>query len=120
MATYKDVSRDRVREILREARDKMNDNGKHWIRGDYFKRIRGRGNCYCSIGAIHSVTRKKHEREAAYLALCERGVGSSTRNSYGTINPYTAESNIIRWNDNFNRTWSDVNKAFRKAVRNLR
>lgn len=121
---------------LDEAREKMNNGGKHWIRG-YLRRVvlkghkpGGRGlaskkealkyhgvkpkECeygFCSVGGLNAVKAPT----LSYKALAD------TINSKGRhLGKGSANNSIITWNDAYERKWGDVSRAFRKAARNLR
>lgn len=99
-----------VADVLEKAREKMNDEGVHWIKGAYRKFFKGRGQCYCSSGAIRSITRSNVLRDQAFGALA-KGLPQGGKH---------AENKIIRWNDSEVRTWKDVDNRFRKTVERLR
>ena len=114
------VPRARVREILRSARDKMNDEGKHWIKGR-LSRKKAVGMCYCSLGAINAVTPDRNERRAAKEALVALGLERSLPSiEHSGRRRSEVEAIVYTFNDSQRTSWRDVDRVFRKAVRALR
>lgn len=113
------VPRARTREILREARKKMNDGGVHWIKSR-LSRKKKVGMCYCSIGAIFATTKDRDERAAAIRCLVEKGLEEEPTKSWYSRENYLGRTQVESWNDSHFTTWDDVNKTFRKAIRALR
>jgi hypothetical protein len=87
--TVNGISYKRVAEILRSARDLMNNNGRHWVKGEEMvdafrvnpvthKIDRSRLGAttgdpeeyaYCSIGAVRAIVENDYEYEAALFEL---------------------------------------------------
>lgn len=105
----KTVSDKRVAEILRAARDKMNNKGKHWTQFKFKEKIDGEF-CYCSVGGINAVTNDNKERNAAYIALADQIC-------YRKLCARDSKNVIMYWNDHRDRTWDHVKEAFTKAAR---
>ena len=107
------------RDVLLRARDKMNDSGRHWVKGFYKTFTKGKVEgeaCYCAVGAIKASTRNKLLRESAYEDLIMfGGINSQLFSSVFHDN----ERKIINWNDDWNRTWEEIDSAFRKAAKDL-
>jgi hypothetical protein len=118
------VSPERVREILTEARNKMNDEGAHWIKGR-LSRKKKVGMCYCALGAINAATKDNEERLAAKDALIRFGLGrtphiSSSAFARKGVMKRVLEPIIYTFNDSVTTSWNDVDAAFRKAVRGIK
>jgi hypothetical protein len=118
--------RKRLYQILREARDKINNGGEHWIKGALRSR-RYNGYAYCSVGAINNVEgiTAQERRDALYI-LGLKGL-ELTPNEYNLVKYDKSErawapflSAIMRFNDRVDTKWDDVNRAFRKAIRSVR
>lgn len=121
---------DEVGDLLREARELMNDSGAHWTQGFYESPIVEDGlivgHKYCSLGAIRKLTDKEGRgdgyvlRRAAVIAL-----GNDER-----IDPYMtpgqlgdydlAWSRVLHWNDAPERTWEEVEQVFRETEERVR
>lgn len=118
--------RKRLYAILRDARNNINDNGKHWIKGA-LRRKRKDGYAYCSVGAINAVEgiTAQERRDALYI-LGLKGLELKP-DKYNTVK-YKYEGHhwapfanaIKRFNDSVGTEWDDVNRVFRKAIRSLR
>lgn len=127
--------RKRLYAILREAREKINDNGAHWIKGALKRKLRKKEYegeyAYCSIGALNAVEgiTAQEKRDAAYI-LGTKGLELNPKwdwRGYGGLSKRPGERNwlpfkdhIISFNDRYSTTWKDVDKAFRKAIRSVR
>ena len=105
-----------VADALLAARELMNDGGNHWIKGkirlpQLFKRKNGlqTETCYCSIGAIQAATKGNRALRLRCYAALNKAIGRPGNAGYiGTI---------LSWNDNYERTWSEVSRAFRRAAK---
>lgn len=124
----------RAIEILNEAREKMNDKGRHWIKGRFRGKNKKGEDSFCSIGALRSVSRKTKARKVATIALAElidpkrmearREVlenfhGKKEGREIESALYNEAESIIIRYNDGYRTRWSGVSSKFKKAAKTL-
>jgi len=90
------VSRERTAQIIREARDLMNADGKHWIQGDEKQQLYDvlkdsyipNEYAYCSVGAIKEVAKTEEEMIAAYYVLNKNGLGTWPEIDETFINEY--------------------------------
>lgn len=109
-----------------EARDKMNNRGKHWLRGAFRStNPKTREVSFCSVGAIREVGDKRINPKLyhyIFLALPDE-YRRIYRWNYGqravVEKPTNSEkmNAIIRFNDSHTQTWGGVSKLFRKAAR---
>lgn len=120
----------RAIEILNEARERMNDKGRHWIKWHYRAKKDGE-QAYCSVGALMATSRKTKARMVATIALADEiapGRMEDARHSLVNIGsePYVrnclyqeAKSVIIIYNDDYHTRWSGVSSKFKKAAKTL-
>jgi hypothetical protein len=104
---------EKVAKCLLDARELMNNGGKHWTRGAFKRRLDKDEYAYCSIGAIRAVTTSKDQkiRNEAYRQLATMiYAGPETRNVR------VAQGRIVQWND-MKATWGDVSRTFRQAAK---
>jgi hypothetical protein len=80
------VTKKRVREILIESRNLMNDGGKHWIKSRLSRKRTNGEVSYCSVGSIFAVTDNVEEREAAIKVLAQKGLGNGQTISVKVLN----------------------------------
>jgi hypothetical protein len=113
------VTRKRVKEILVEARQKINDNGAHWTQGRLTRKKKDGSHAYCAVGAIFATTTDRDERAAALRALVEKGLDETPR-IYGNYsrNDFAGRTQIEAINDL--RGYDFVRKMFNTTVRKLR
>ena len=108
-----------IADLLRQARDLMNDQGKHWIKGQSatLKAInfgQPEYDKFCSIGAIRYVlTGNPFDNDNAdenYLVDC----------LVAQINlpgkDYEGSDKVILWNDSTDREWGEIYEAFTNAA----
>ncbi len=114
--TKKEISR-----ILREARDLMNDGGKHWIKGKLSRTSKGEKS-YCAIGAVCTVvgvrrsqTRISKEARPALLALAEEIWDDRAARGH-SVWRYTDDYNILSTIYG-STTWKDIKRVFTKAAK---
>lgn len=123
-------------EFLLAAREKMNDDGAHWIKGSFIRVIYGTGTCYCSVGAMQATGRGKVADEAYFALATSIQPGWAKEASldmddnpriYGLDNTAkrhasmrdAAKDIIIGWNDAHGRLWRDVDRKFRAVAKRL-
>lgn len=113
-----------------EAREKMNNRGKHWLRGALRRTDpKTKEVSFCSVGAIQEVNKGQGRRfnpklyHYVHEALPERYKAKPReyyRNGSFVRKPATASDKmnaIIRYNDAYANTWGNVSKLFRKAAK---
>lgn len=121
------VKTDMVVDMLKNARDLMNDSGRHWIKGEYYGHKKGE-QAYCSVGALRkSGSRRPAAYRSSIIALATvidpDRMKSSREHALKhslDVNRHlasVAESIIVNWNDHPNRRWLDVDRKFRKAIK---
>lgn len=105
-----------------EARAKMNNGGRHWIRGAFKRKDPSTEEyAFCSVGAVREAVRGRSRElsPSVYRAINEalpkeyRAVGRNGREP--GVN--ACISAIIGFNDHWGRTWGDISRVFRKAAR---
>lgn len=116
---------------LREALRLMNDNGAHWIKGEYAEDIEYDENgdsvevAYCSLGAIRYVTGTdlwtgSNESNVVAFALADALPPVEFPPEYAAMTPEQgAFDKIVTWNDDEDREWNEVVEAFTKAADQL-
>lgn len=123
------MTKKEIAEKLREALALMNDNGAHWVKGEYQEALEYDDFDYpiefgyCSLGAIRAVTETSvedvsEESNALALALAEvlppidvPGGIAFDKNPEGR-----AFDKIVSWNDDDDREWNDVVAKFNEAA----
>jgi len=125
------ISANVVADALAKARDLMNDKGKHWTKGTSRKPIRvWRGEiveyAYYSSGALTESTDDWGQIHPNPVRL-EAIVALSQNPQIAAIDvlkysdPYEeALAKIITWNDDPDRTWDEIDTAFRETEERLR
>lgn len=121
--------------LIALARKKMNNNGKHWVKGTYHRMrviVKGKPaeSCYCMVGGLNAAGRELTEgRVKGDLALAKKMVASTikgeevsavTWNSHMRWGQLCATSIIINKNDSYKTTWQDVNTILKDAAAALR
>lgn len=117
-----------IEAAILEARQHMNDRGKHWIKGALHRKVKGGApgeQAHCSVGAINLVARHTDGVKRGDLI---RAVAAALppdyrpKPSYGRKVPTVreCESAIIRYNDSYHSKWGDISRLFRKAARAVR
>jgi len=120
----KDISR-----ILRQARDLMNQGGKHWTRG---KLRKGRKEpMFCSVGALNAVLGRPNTDKSGYkvdndnravvYALANEIRRTERRppfKEFNERNDTDAMTIIWNYNDKHYRTWADIQGVFTRAAKN--
>ena len=115
-----------VADKILEAREKMNNRGKHWLRGAFrSKNPKTQEVSFCAVGACREVGNKRINPKLyhyLFLALPE-DYRRISRWHYGQRQDVEKPTNgekmnaIIRFNDSHKQTWGGVSKLFRKAAR---
>lgn len=118
-----------VAELIREARELMNNSGKHWVKGEFTRIVDGGEIGYCSMGALNQVFYSKEEtddqvggwaRRDAILALAEDEAIAAVHYSGNSRNQHSiAEWQVITYNDGEDRTWPEVEAAFKRTEERL-
>lgn len=106
-----------VAKVLLNARELMNNRGKHWIKWEFRRKNKNGELCYCSIGAIRAAApgdKNKRLRAAAFRALAQL-----IDPNYADGTKTAAQSVIMSFNDSDSTKWGDVSKLFRKAARSV-
>jgi hypothetical protein len=110
----KDLRKD-VRDALRAARDLMNNNGEHWMKGDYKARIMvptGKTDWddrpilqrlegafqWCAVGGIQEVAKVHAVEEYALIVLVERGLPPAQVKKYVSGCARSLRIAIEEWN----------------------
>lgn len=106
-------------EFLRECLKKMNNGGKHWIKGAYSQLDDGETR-YCSVGAMKACNKFPSIPFAVYWDAQEelaRVIKKKFRNRvrHEEENP----SIIIAFNDHIDTVWEDICNVFKEAIKNL-
>ena len=119
------VDRKAARMLIR-ARRLLNDGGKHWIKGNFKRDIKPGVVGYCSVGALLHVRDSKpdlsdpdaYERAMRMLAdtVFETYAEEAAVEDAYDVNEEDSETIITTWNDQGNRTWNDIDEAFRKSA----
>ena len=131
------ASKKKRRKVLIKARDLMNDGGKHWMQGEFEKQFYVTGQIdvetsYCSVGAINKASvgdsypelnpsilsflkkRKRKLSDQVCRDLFELGGLKIFRKQ-----KYVNKNSVVDWNDHHKTTWSEVDAAFAKAIKEL-
>lgn len=116
-------------EALRQARELMNDSGKHWYQGDWYEILDDGTTAYCAVGALRQVTGSTNNpvlwRALEFLGTDEE-IRVYNREVHGYDNvaegyPKIAEQDaVINYNDEPERTWEEISSAFERAEKKLR
>jgi hypothetical protein len=116
---------------LDKARELMNDNGRHWIKGQLSGKKNGEV-AYCSLGGIDRASKRNSKaNHLAKVLLAEIITGEerpSKREPYPNQTELTsmyrdrtwAQNKIWRYNDSPNTRWSGVSTRFKKAAKKAR
>jgi hypothetical protein len=138
--------RENVANILRHAREAMNDSGAHWTQGTFEKYLNDDTGerAFCSIGAVDHITNQgvrpyatdeewemaSEIKSAVIFALAEdemlAGIDLSDLEKadyYGgevEKERYLNEVRVIRFNDKNDTTWEDVEALFKRAEERVR
>lgn len=121
-------------DLLRDARELMNDTGRHWVQGSFQRPVHGDDGTveygYCSYGAIGHVTdgRPIEQLYAVRTALCvELGKDEAIANTpldseleASQDEEGNAYSRLVTFNDTEGRRWEEVEGAFRRTEDRLR
>lgn len=129
-------TKEQVADLLKNARELMNNSGAHWIKGAYSTRIRADysggepvfEHAYCSMGAIRHLTDEEGDQKIRWEATKALGeveaikaIPMTEADAYDIADRYeVAFTRIVRWNDADERTWADVDAAFREAEKRVR
>lgn len=116
---------------LREARELMNDSGKHWHKGNWDVDLDDGSKAYCSAGALRKVTgfRPSVDEYDGTIGLALAALAADPevneyvleRIEYNELSPETSDlDRVINWNDDVARTWEDISAAFERAEQRLR
>ena len=114
-------------QLLDEAVALMNDEGQHWTKGTWSRHYGEEDASYCSAGAL---------REAAFGDIAMPS-GVTLDAPYGValkalanvvdsekiptpVSLVDHEDRVIYWNDDPDRSWLSVTKAFKAAAAQLR
>ena len=110
-----------IADLLRQARDLMNDQGKHWIQGQSAT-LRGfddgqpQYERFCSIGAIRYVLTgdpfNDGNADENYLVQCL----DAQITLPGARGDYQGSDKVVLWNDMTGREWGEVYEAFTNAA----
>lgn len=117
---------------LRKAIELMNNGGKHWVKGSFFRPIGDGGSVgYCAVGAIATSVGwggNGGENEPLLNALSSElliTLGEEPRITW-TLNkesysyrPVVDPSAIFRFNDAHERTWVEVKSLFESTIERL-
>lgn len=109
-----------VSEKLLEAREKMNNGGKHWVRGTLRRKNPSTQEIsYCSVGAIQAIPGDRATKNKLYRALNEALPKNFRATGFGSRPPgiEACKSAIIHYNDHWDRKWGDISRVFRRAAR---
>lgn len=110
---------------LREALALMNDSGAHWVQGTSMTVAVSTGEKkYCSIGAIRMaltddpwVMLQTYDEDGTTRCVEEEVTGALVeflpRPKY---DDQSLADQIVVWNDDDERRWSDIEEAFTKAA----
>lgn len=115
--------------LLERAHELMNEEGRHWIKGNYRRTIGTLKNGedefgYCSVGALEAALTEQYGKpdriglavdyyEPYYGALSALGEVIRPGDAGGS-------GTVISFNDNPKTTWTDVSTTFKAAIARLR
>lgn len=121
-----------VRDLI-ELHEKLNEGGKHWTKGAFFRREKRKGetvDCRCLVGGIGGVaksgtTRNNEMVDALFDALSKKPNVSYEAHVTWTVMkaPRRAlltdrkKSVLIRFNDAHGRRWRDIEALIARAIR---
>ena len=99
--------------LLADALALMNDGGRHWYQGDFTGETEKGDKGYCASGALRMAAFGRIEENAARPEWAAYLIArKALKDIIGDSIPY--------WNDASNRTWADVRRAFRSAIKSLK
>ena len=115
-----------VAEFARRSRELMNDQGRHWVKGEYKEYDDHDVVTYCSVGAVRQTifgdTEDVDVSDVRYMRVLyaldeavreEHSAGRYMPN--GGVFSTDAEANVIGFNDHGPTEWSDVERVFKRA-----
>lgn len=111
------ASESRARQILRNARDLIQDE-MHWTQGHYYENNDGvkcgpdEAFAYCALGAIDAAA---GELDGARYQI-QDAVGLLARAVNNKTDWLCIEDQVTDWNDDFERKHSEVIDAFDEAI----
>lgn len=111
-------------EIILEARDLMNDGGKHWIKGIFEEYDPETGEkSYCTVGALYVCFLNRNIPFYVYDDISLQLVQTISEYSgwHGeSVISCLSRFSITSWNDAPERTWEDVERVLTETARRLR
>jgi hypothetical protein len=105
----------RASQLLERALERMNEEGRHWVKGNYRRLLENGEYGYCAIGSIDND--QKADGVASYHAV--RALNAA-RSGYSLDRATGARSLIVTWNDSTKTTWEDVKTVFTRAIKLLK
>ena len=101
--------------LLQQAQLLMNEGGKHWMKGS-FRYM----NRYCAVGALREVLTPGRNGVPFENPIFRRAVTTLARIVDPKLGPKHDISDYLEtiyvWNDAPEREWSEVRKAFTRAI----
>lgn len=123
----------RAARSLRSALARMNDSGRHWVKGAYQKQ-EDKELKFCSIGALRYAKLKDETMQAATIALADQidPVSMAKHRAYVNASKissgeswaryelfHRAQDIVIRHNDAGGTRWTDIKRVFTGAAESL-
>ena len=117
-ATEAKLQKEEIADVLERALELMNDEGKHWLKGEYKGMATDGKHNFCSAGAIMEATETASSVDPVNIAIFTQ----LARDLPDAPVPHSSDplDRIVTFNDNESTTWQDVVSVFRKAVARLR
>lgn len=113
------MTRQEIAAKLREALALMNNDGAHWVKGEFIEQVDDLEYGYCSLGAIRHVTGTDVEspsEESDEVASALSEVLPEVRGLSLNGLPEDVYDRIVTWNDDLARTWDEVVAKFTEAA----
>jgi hypothetical protein len=111
------ITNQELAQDLREILERMNNGGRHWIKGRWRKEIKGE-MCYCIVGSINvqtkSTTRQRYLIEEIIATMKKDEVASSFVYRWGAD-----RHNIMSFNDADETKWRDVKRVLSRTIKRL-
>lgn len=125
MMTRKPETYAKAAEVVRAAQERMNDGGKHWIKGSFRRKLADESYGYCILGGVRAESKSstKAAQEAAEEAILREiqgsGWGTEDRDWFTDRNVIRPFRHIPEFNDHPETNWKHVKAVLSRAAENL-
>ena len=109
-----------ISDKILEARELMNNRGKHWLRGAFRSKNPKTGEVsFCSVGAVREVGGRGINARVYHYLHEALPPEFQAKPYYGRTKVVASQKSnaIIAFNDRYGRKWGEVSKLFRKAAK---